>query len=856
MPKINTYEQQTTVNLRGNIAAAPEISIPNSIGQGFASLQQGTSSLQQAASENEYYSAREQSRRTNEAQAIQASTLSSQAQIDWTQKFNDAQRNATGTANDFTKNFMDEYNQYKNKVLENYTPGSPAYNYTNHELSQLGQSFQNKGLSFENEAFNNDKINNLTKTVENNSNLLLQDPSQYINIKAKTNAIIQNSGLDADKQYKFKELADKSFTNASWNNLILNNPTRAVSMLQPTVGQEVTNTSAGVIINQAKTSGIDPVYALTVGQIESGNNPNAKSNESSAFGTYQFTKATAKQYGINPNSTPEEQFNAFAKLTKDNKATLTAQLGQQPTNEQLRLAHMFGAGGAAKLIQADPNASVEDIVGKKVIDQNPQLAGKTVGQVIQNNDTQYNNTAARFADKTYTAAQTNPMVADLTPEQRVRFLKQAQDAVETRNQAVVLDLQNTIKNHEAMANNGDTSFTPLTQNDFSAMYPSNPDKATIAYNQYDRMVQVGKAVSLVNTQSAAEDNAMLQRLSPKNADTYAIDAKTQSIYAEALAKKYNAIKQDPAQWAMSNNHIVKDAFSKIGGITNPQQKQIALNDAYKLMISEQTKQGVINPTLLTKNDADNINQQFANAKGMDKVAILQQLQSQYGNYFGMVNNQLQSIEHAPEGMTAIISAPSAAAQQRAALLSEVKIDQLKSALPSDIKASDVDVKVNSYLNSFNSSFPAYALAGSNITDVKNNITKAAYENAIQTGSSDKAAKSAVQQFINDKYNFIDNKDSEYKVRIPVKYSSDIIENKLDAKRKSLTENDLDLGNVELQTNPWFGTKTASGYIDNIKSHGFWLTNGKEDGAKLYFVGNNNIPYPVLDKNKQQIEVSF
>jgi septum formation inhibitor MinC len=55
-----------------------------------------------------------------------------------------------------------------------------------------------------------------------------------------------------------------------------------------------------------------------------------------------------------------------------------------PVNDStISLAYRFGAGGAHSLLTADPNAPVGSVLGPSVVKANPELAGQTVGQLLQ-----------------------------------------------------------------------------------------------------------------------------------------------------------------------------------------------------------------------------------------------------------------------------------------------------------------------------------------------------------------------------------------------------------------------------------------------------------------------------------------
>jgi hypothetical protein len=81
-----------------------------------------------------------------------------------------------------------------------------------------------------------------------------------------------------------------------------------------------------------------------------------------------------------PDGRPIEEFLGEAH-TNRNAATLS-RAGFEPNGTNLYLAHFAGAGGARRLLSADPNTPVERILTPDAIDANPFLRGKTAGQII------------------------------------------------------------------------------------------------------------------------------------------------------------------------------------------------------------------------------------------------------------------------------------------------------------------------------------------------------------------------------------------------------------------------------------------------------------------------------------------
>lgn len=131
---------------------------------------------------------------------------------------------------------------------------------------------------------------------------------------------------------------------------------------------------------------------------ESGGNPNAKNPNSSASGLLQFTNKTwanmVAKYGqdtginLSNKSSPQAQRVMAALLARDNAQSLQKTIGRMPDKGELYMAHVLGASGAAKLINADPNKEGILLFPRQVFDANHNIffnqgRPRTAGEVYQ-----------------------------------------------------------------------------------------------------------------------------------------------------------------------------------------------------------------------------------------------------------------------------------------------------------------------------------------------------------------------------------------------------------------------------------------------------------------------------------------
>lgn len=119
-------------------------------------------------------------------------------------------------------------------------------------------------------------------------------------------------------------------------------------------------------------------YKARVAQIESASGR----NEGQLGSYYQFEPGTWAKYGAGgTRGTAAGEDTAINALTNDNRNALKAQLGREPTQAELYLAHQQGAQGALKLMD-QPSRRAGDIVGDKAINGNGGNSNMTAGEFI------------------------------------------------------------------------------------------------------------------------------------------------------------------------------------------------------------------------------------------------------------------------------------------------------------------------------------------------------------------------------------------------------------------------------------------------------------------------------------------
>ncbi|MHC2867991.1 hypothetical protein ACVIYH_009124 [Bradyrhizobium diazoefficiens] len=152
--------------------------------------------------------------------------------------------------------------------------------------------------------------------------------------------------------------------------------------------------------------------------VESGGNPNATNPNSSASGLGQFIDSTwlstlkqarpdlaqgKSDADLLALKTDPQLSREMTEAYANQNQTILSKAGVPVTPGTTYLAHFAGPGGAVKVLQADPNAPVEAVLGAAAVKANPFLRGMTVSGL------------QAWADKKMGGSSPQPQTAQATP---------------------------------------------------------------------------------------------------------------------------------------------------------------------------------------------------------------------------------------------------------------------------------------------------------------------------------------------------------------------------------------------------------------------------------------------------------
>lgn len=143
-------------------------------------------------------------------------------------------------------------------------------------------------------------------------------------------------------------------------------------------------------------SGAEGRFMQRVRGAESGGNDAARNARSSATGRYQFTDGTwlayyKRRYGASgltdaailaKRGEGALQDTLMSDLTRDNASALRRG-GHAASEGNLYLAHFAGPEGARKVLDADPRAPIQALLGEAAVKANPFLRGKDAGWLVE-----------------------------------------------------------------------------------------------------------------------------------------------------------------------------------------------------------------------------------------------------------------------------------------------------------------------------------------------------------------------------------------------------------------------------------------------------------------------------------------
>lgn len=394
-------------------------------------------------------------------------------------------------------------------------------------------------------------------TLENN---LIQNSDTYVktplegdrvalanSTKGLLQSAVQKGWIDPDTAVKRFDSFRTDVTSRSYDAKMAVDPEAVVKELAPVpVGDSKQAATVVQTVQQAaQKHGADPDVLAKTMMIESRGNPNAVS-PTGAKGAFQFTGATASQYGLTNRNDLAASADAAARLQVDNVKILKSK-GVEPTGSAIYLAHQQGASGAAALLQ-NPDKNAVD-----VIEPFKKNRDDAVKQIVKNGGT-VDMTAGEFTQKwtdTFDKAEGPSHIFEATNS--VSDMLPADVLQKKFKSAADLAIQN------AIAQNPEKVDELLARPEFKAAFPNPADQEKIkatartAFAAKDENARVDRMMGAAQTNQTVYDSMVDGKLTNSKLAQMQANGQVTDEFASYMrtAMQKNAPKRSPEEQAAS-----------------------------------------------------------------------------------------------------------------------------------------------------------------------------------------------------------------------------------------------------------------------------------------------------------------
>ncbi|MGR9413175.1 lytic transglycosylase domain-containing protein [Rhizobium leguminosarum] len=345
---------------------------------------------------------------------------------------------------------------------------------------------------------------------------------------------------------------------------------------------------------------------------ESGGNANAKNPNSSATGAGQFIDSTwlatvkshrpdlfqgrsaAEVLELRNDKALSREMTSY--LANDNADFLRNQ-GVNPNGGDIYLAHFLGPAGAARVIKADPGATVESVVGQDVVNANPFLKGMTANDVRSWSAKKMGSEAPAY-------------FKNLSPEEQQVVYNQA----ETRRREIAVEqrgnIETVIQNAPAaIQNTGTYDGAVPSRTEFMDAY--GPQDGSERYNKFSAALDVSQQAYNFRTMSAEDIQSTVNEAKPvSSGNDAAIETARYDMLSKAAESTLAARKADPSTYAQQAFPNVARAWDDASTTGN---YQAAMN----VTAQAQQQLGIKDMKLLPKQVADSAAVAFNNPDATD-----------------------------------------------------------------------------------------------------------------------------------------------------------------------------------------------------------------------------------------------
>lgn len=436
--------------------------------------------------------------------------------------------------------------------------------------------------------------------------------------------------------------------------------------------------------------------------------------------------------------------------------------------------------------------------------------------------------------------------ADLTPEQKLTFMKQAESGVASmqremeieRNQiAADLETQANENAAYAMANGAPPADSSVTLESFAAVLP--PAEAQEAWAQYQQQIALAEDVHRVSTSTPGEINFVLEELQAAVSEPghTAADVNRLNTYRSALEMRNKAIEEDAANHVVTSSDAVSSLLQAYGSAEG-EARSIAAERYANALSFEYDRLGVPDGlrTFLPDSMAKSVVESFQNM-GRDMAPLaLRDFRNQWGDAAPAIIEQLSREGLAPEYVEAMRYSDDPVLSAAIASLAGVTDTQLREGIPTadtTMMTLELQAEVVEYRKAFEA-------GGDTSAALTFNRTYGVAERLILSRMrSGEDASTAVQHVTGQMFPETPINTSSARALLPVGVSEANFGRVTDEARDSLE------GVVPLRhpAMPEFASAAVS--QQHLRDRGVWLNNSNGTGVVLHYnIGGYFLPAEV------------
>lgn len=427
------------------------------------------------------------------------------------------------------------------------------------------------------------------------------------------------------------------------------------------------------------------------------------------------------------------------------------------------------------------------------------------------------------------------------------------------------ELQLTINDAIAELSQTGATTVPIDNEQIAFVYGEDAGQV---FDQIERAREFGQVFTTVKTTTPQEDMAILESSKPSG-ENYVNEQKRYEALTQIIAQKREALEKNPTDYVKKNYDDVArafDSYAQLSDQINPDDPRtqdvanLALQDAVSLSLDKQEELGVPagKRMAISGEDAASIVQQLGTIDPQQRVTYVEQLQSQYGEYWQDVYMDLVDAGLS-DGMAEILAMNGVDQRKARAMLIEADAAgaELEKAIPNEIKKG-LDTAIYDVSKDYFATISVQPENTGKINQSYNAIKKLAlqYLYSGETNDPNKAAEKAYQEIVEKKYNIHGN------LRIPRTYNDKII---MTALRDSVPNMIRENKNINpMIMGSYYNTPTSISteqYLDDLAdSAQFYLSPDEKhvymlDAAGFTVVASNNgriepvaIPLGLLQRN--------